>query len=51
MEGAGLDSPPRPSQSLLCAFCAAEGDESTPDTIVFIKGTSLCINHSKNMLN
>lgn len=49
MEEAGLL--PDTEQRTLCAFCAAEGETSAPESIIFIKGTSLCINHSKNMLD
>jgi hypothetical protein len=48
-EEAGLM--PRTEQNTLCAICVVEGVETVPPNIIFIKGTSYCIDHSKNMLD
>lgn len=51
MKEAGLEPTPQEEQKFLCFACVAEGSEIPPTKVVFIKGTSFCIEHGKNMLD
>lgn len=51
MNEAGLAPGETPLQQFLCFACIAEGNETPPTKVIFIKGTSFCIEHGKNMLD
>lgn len=42
---------PHTEQSTLCFACVLEDNLAVPPSIILIKGTSYCIDHSKNMLD
>ena len=50
MKEAGLTAP-QEDQQFLCFACVAEGNETPPTKVIFVKGTSFCIEHGKNMLD